>query len=78
MVQETGREVAIERLAAVIDECRKCPLWENTHHAVPGEGDAGAAGGLCVLAARFVAGLWVSEYHSRARSVRCEMGWICY
>jgi len=42
MVQETGREVAIERLAAVIDECRKCPLWENTHHAVPGEGDAAA------------------------------------
>lgn len=28
----------MERLAAVIDECRKCPLWENTHHAVPGEG----------------------------------------
>jgi DNA polymerase len=42
MVQETGREVAIERLAAVIGECRKCPLWENTHHAVPGEGDTGA------------------------------------
>jgi len=42
MVQETGREVAIERLAAVIGECRKCPLWENTHHAVPGEGAVGA------------------------------------
>lgn len=39
MVRETGREVAIERLAAVISECRKCPLWENTHHAVPGDGD---------------------------------------
>ncbi len=38
MVQETEREVAIERLAAVINECRKCPLWENTHHAVPGDG----------------------------------------
>lgn len=42
MVQETGRQEAIERLAAVIGECRKCPLWENTHCAVPGEGDAGA------------------------------------
>lgn len=42
MVWETGREEAIEKLAAVINECRKCPLWENTHHAVPGEGDAGA------------------------------------
>ncbi|MBP7411835.1 MAG: uracil-DNA glycosylase [Methanoculleus sp.] len=42
MAQETGREVAIERLAAVIGECRKCPLWENSHHAVPGEGDARA------------------------------------
>ncbi len=38
MVQDAGREVAIERLAAVIGECRKCPLWEDTHHAVPGEG----------------------------------------
>ncbi|MCK8518671.1 type-4 uracil-DNA glycosylase [Methanoculleus sp. 7T] len=42
MVQETGRQEAIERLAAVIGECRKCPLWENTHCAVPGEGNAGA------------------------------------
>lgn len=42
MVEDAGREVAIENLAAVIGECRKCPLWENTHHAVPGEGAAGA------------------------------------
>ncbi|WP_317063885.1 type-4 uracil-DNA glycosylase [Methanoculleus caldifontis] len=39
MEEETGREVAMERLAAVIGECRKCPLWENTHHAVPGDGN---------------------------------------
>lgn len=38
MAEETEREVAMERLAAVIGECQKCPLWENTHHAVPGEG----------------------------------------
>ncbi len=38
MVQEMGREIAMERLAAAIGECRKCPLWENAHHAVPGEG----------------------------------------
>lgn len=42
MVQETERQEAVERLAAVISECRKCPLWENTHHAVPGEGAAEA------------------------------------
>jgi len=39
MAEETGNDVAIEKLAAVIDECRKCPLWEGTHHAVPGEGN---------------------------------------
>ena len=42
MEQGTERAVAVERLAAVIAECRKCPLWENTHHAVPGEGNPGA------------------------------------
>lgn len=42
MVQVTEREVAIERLATVINECRKCPLWENTHHAVPGDGSSRA------------------------------------
>ncbi|MGB4050932.1 MAG: type-4 uracil-DNA glycosylase [Methanoculleus sp.] len=42
MVQETRRLEALEKLAVVIHECRKCPLWENTHHAVPGEGDARA------------------------------------
>ncbi|WOX56298.1 MULTISPECIES: type-4 uracil-DNA glycosylase [unclassified Methanoculleus] len=42
MVEETGREVAMERLAAVIGECRKCPLFEDAHHAVPGEGAVGA------------------------------------
>ncbi|WP_048182631.1 type-4 uracil-DNA glycosylase [Methanoculleus sediminis] len=39
MAEETESNVAIENLAAVIGECRKCPLWENTHHAVPGEGN---------------------------------------
>lgn len=39
MAEETESDVAIERLAAVIGECRKCPLWEDTHHAVPGEGN---------------------------------------
>jgi len=39
MERETEREAAVERLAAVIGECRKCPLWENTHHAVPGDGN---------------------------------------
>ena len=42
MEWETEREAAVGRLAAVIGECRKCPLWENTHHAVPGEGNPGA------------------------------------
>lgn len=28
----------MERLAAAIAECRRCSLWMNTHHAVPGEG----------------------------------------
>lgn len=39
MLQDAGGEAAIEELAAVIGECRKCPLWEDTHHAVPGEGN---------------------------------------
>jgi DNA polymerase len=39
MVQDARGEAAIENLAAVIGECRKCPLWENTHHAVPGDGN---------------------------------------
>ena len=42
VVREQEREAAVERLAAVIGECRKCPLWEDTHRAVPGEGNAGA------------------------------------
>lgn len=39
MAEDAGSEVAVENLAAVISECRKCPLWENTHHAVPGDGN---------------------------------------
>jgi len=39
MVQETGRQEAVERLAAVISECRKCPLWENTPPRRPGGGE---------------------------------------
>ncbi len=35
-------EVAIETLAAVIGECRRCPLWEGACHAVPGDGNPGA------------------------------------
>jgi len=42
MLQDARGEAAIENLAAVIGECRKCPLWENTHHAVPGDGNPGA------------------------------------
>ena len=39
MAEETGSEAAVEILAAVISECRKCPLWEGTHCAVPGDGN---------------------------------------
>jgi len=38
MVVESGSEAVMERLAAAIAECRRCSLWMNTHHAVPGEG----------------------------------------
>jgi DNA polymerase len=38
MVVESGSEAAMERLAAAIAECRRCSLWMNTRHAVPGEG----------------------------------------
>jgi uracil-DNA glycosylase family 4 len=36
------RQKQMDDLAAVIRECRKCPLWKNTHHAVPGEGNVHA------------------------------------
>ena len=42
MVQETERREAMERLATVIGECRKCPLWEDACHAVPGDGSVAA------------------------------------
>jgi uracil-DNA glycosylase len=39
MMREEEREMQMENLAAVISECRKCPLWRDTHYAVPGEGN---------------------------------------
>lgn len=39
MVDDAGGTAAIERLAAAIAECRRCSLWKDTHHAVPGEGN---------------------------------------
>lgn len=43
MVEDAGGTAAIERLAAAIAECRGCPLWMNTSHAVPGEGNPHAS-----------------------------------
>jgi DNA polymerase len=43
MVEDAGGTAAIERLAAAIAECRRCSLWMNTNHAVPGEGNPHAS-----------------------------------
>ena len=42
MAEERNRREELESLAATIEKCRKCPLWRNTHHAVPGEGNVNA------------------------------------
>ncbi|WP_301665096.1 type-4 uracil-DNA glycosylase [Methanoculleus frigidifontis] len=42
MDEAPGRGEQMEALSAVIRECRKCPLWKEAHHAVPGEGSVTA------------------------------------
>lgn len=37
-----SKKEALESLAVEISICRKCPLWEGTCQAVPGEGDPDA------------------------------------
>ncbi len=42
MEEVPGRAEQMEKLSAVIRGCRKCPLWKEAHHAVPGEGSVTA------------------------------------
>jgi uracil-DNA glycosylase family 4 len=43
MTQRDEKRQAMDQVAADIAICRKCPLWQNTHYAVPGEGNLEAA-----------------------------------
>jgi uracil-DNA glycosylase len=36
------RQTQLDELSREIHTCRRCPLWENTHQAVPGEGNPSA------------------------------------
>lgn len=42
MDESTHQREQMDELSSVIRECRKCPLWKDTHNAVPGEGNPAA------------------------------------
>ncbi|WP_305066765.1 type-4 uracil-DNA glycosylase [Methanoculleus sp.] len=42
MERRQDRREQMDELAAAIRECRRCPLWKDARHAVPGEGNIDA------------------------------------
>lgn len=43
MTHDETRQARLDEISHEIRACRRCPLWENTHQAVPGEGNPNAA-----------------------------------
>jgi uracil-DNA glycosylase family 4 len=42
ITRDDTRRARLDELSHEIHACRRCPLWENTHQAVPGEGNPSA------------------------------------